>query len=147
MRDIDVAAIVLCLIAGVLLALRSEFGRKRLAGYADLPWHVRLSIHGLAVFFAARAWRIFTGYGEADASEIMVYGGLVWVLVLQLQAMIQTAWCNKLAEAETVIAAVPEQVHAAVVDAVHESTPAIFRQLSEQADPYPRLNINGETKP
>jgi hypothetical protein len=80
----------------VLVFLAAEIGRARLRGYLNTPWLVRWGLYLLTILFASRAWRIWTGYGEADVSEVLLYSGLIACLVLIVGLMVRRAWSERL---------------------------------------------------
>lgn len=131
----DIAAIWVCLFSGLLTSLRAELGRQRLVGYPDLSLSVRISLHLLSVLFFARAWRIFTGFGSADVSEVVLYVGGLAVVLLQVVAMVRAVWCGKLARVKA--DAIPE-----IKEAVQEAIPPYLRVLHQSPPGYE--NAGGE---
>lgn len=135
MRDVDLAAIVACCVCGVLVYMRAELGRQRLVGFPDLPWPVRGSLYLLTVMFVALAWRIFSGYGEADLSEVLLYATVAFASFLVVALMIRRAWSEKLSRAP--IDAVPT-IKQAVREAAEEAVPDYLKDLAAMPADYER---------
>ena len=87
----------------------------------------------LSILFVARAWRILTGYGEADVSEVLIYGWLALTVLEQVGAMVKLAWCTKLARAKVEV--IPE-LKEAVKEAAAESIPDYLKTLAAAPADY-----------
>lgn len=135
MRDIDVAAICLCLVLGAVLFLRGELGRSRMGGFPDVSMSVRWALHLCAVLLVARAYRIATGFGEADVSEVLVYAALILASLLQVGALVRIAWCRKVRDARADL--IPE-VKEAVKEAASEAFPDYLQTLHNAPADYER---------
>ena len=135
MRDIDVAAIILCLVCGALISLRAELLRPRMGGYLDAPVHVRWSMHGLGILFVARAFRIALGYGEADVSEVLLYAGITLVAAEQIATMVKRAWSGAVEDSKADV--IPE-IKVAVKEAAAEAIPGWVQDLAKAPADYER---------